>query len=520
MGGFLLAPLLSPTVHAQACIGVCSVGAGVCAADLACGGGETCIGACSAPASAPATSAFTPVSCEDPTLMPSADSCTDEARDHRNIVGGGADPALSFAQDGTYLYLRVRLEQDPAMSGALRAFAWGFGLDADADGEFEAYITAIGQGGADRVEVRDQDPDNGIEQDFVLAGGGPDTALYPVVTDMSEPSWVFVTDAPGGNFCADDTDLNDFHLTVAIPLTLLADFGALGAVVAYAGTSSSFTGIQNDLVCADGTASCSVGADCPSGICLASGICGPEVPPVFTGCIDEDPDGDGIDTGCNTGMPHCVIDGGTSVCVECVSAGECDDSDPCTADACTAAACTTSPSPAGTLCAGGVCDGAAAPACVVCVDDAPGTEQDSGCTAGAPVCDESGPSPVCTGCTSATDCDDGVECTEDSCSAMICSNVPKPIGTMCATGFCDGAAMGPSCEACVDDAGPGATDTGLHGGDAALRYVGCRAGLHRLPRRNRLRRRRGVHRGRMHRWGVFRDGGARGSSLRGRRVRR
>jgi len=80
---------------------------------------------------------------------------------------------------------------------------------------------------SDRVEIQDQDADNGVSPDFVLgSGGADDTSLYPVLTDMSGPTWVEVSDAPGGNFCVDDTDMGDFFMTVAVPLAVLADLGA------------------------------------------------------------------------------------------------------------------------------------------------------------------------------------------------------------------------------------------------------------------------------------------------------
>lgn len=463
-----------------------------------------------APPMYPPDSAFEAVTCSDPTSIPSQDSCTDEARDHRNVVGGGTTPAYLVYNDGTYLYLRLRIEADPVQGTAFRAFAWGFGLDWDADGEFEAYITLIGQGMSDRVEVQDQDPDNGITPDLI---GLPGTALVPVVSDMSVDSWAISTPAPGGNYCIDDTDGGDFYITVAVPLTVLRDFGALGSVVAYGGSSSMFSGIQNDFVCADGTPmSCTDGTTCASGICLATtGVCAPPVDPFFLGCLDEDTAPmDGIDDGCTTLRPHCVISASGSACVACLMDADCGDGLECTTDTCVSNLCVNAPSPVGTSCAGGICDGTAlatscAPClddasgtttdtgctaatpfcdtsgavaiCVGCVDDAAGGTTDSGCTAAAPLCDTSGAAPVCIGCV-----DDALRGTDSGCGAAapVCdasSGTPTCVSCQddaaaamlddgCAAGapLCDTSGAAPLCVTCADDAMGGATDSGCAAG--------------------------------------------------------
>ncbi|MEQ8887227.1 MAG: hypothetical protein RID93_06320, partial [Sandaracinaceae bacterium] len=433
------------------------------------------------PAAYPADSAFTAITCSDPTSIPSTDSCTDEARDHRNIVGAGATPAYLITNDGTYLYLRIRVEADPTQSGAFRAFAWGFGLDADADGEFEAYITLIGQGMSDRVEIRDQDPDNGITPDRV----GP-TALTAIYSDLAMPSWGISTIAPsvGGmpNYCADDTDMADYYITVAVPLTVVRDFGALGGVVAYGGSSSMFSGIQNDFVCADGTPpSCTMGSTCASGICLAStGVCAPPVDPFFVGCLDEDTSpADMIDDGCTSARPHCIIGAsGASTCVECEVDGHCDDSNACTTDSCATNMCSNAAASAGTACPGGVCDGTTSMmACAACLDDASGAATDTGCGAGAPVCDTSGAAPICVACVddamtgTDTGCGGAAPVCDTSGAAPVCVACRDDVmGAMaddgCGAGapLCDTSGAAPVCVACVDDAMGGAVDTGCAAG--------------------------------------------------------
>src|SRR6476469_4602306 len=45
--------------------------------------------------------------------------------DGLDLVGTPASPAALRASDATNLYLRIRLEQDPAPGGQVTAFSWG-----------------------------------------------------------------------------------------------------------------------------------------------------------------------------------------------------------------------------------------------------------------------------------------------------------------------------------------------------------------------------------------------------------
>lgn len=382
------------------------------------------------PATFPADGAFAAIECSDPTVVPSQDSCTDEARDHRNVIGGGAQPAYSYAQDGTYLYLRLRVEDDPRQSEAFVAFAWGFGIDSDGDGGFEAYISLIGQGNEDRVEILDQDPDNGTTPSYtLLPGGGGDTSLRPIDSSGATPSWAIATSA-GSNFCVDDTDEGDWHITVAVPLVILREFGALGGVFAYGGTSSEFSGIQNDYVCSDGNpASCMTDTDCPSGICLdGEGRCAPPILPVFLGCLDDDAEPDGIDDGCDAASPFCIVTATTSFCAECEDAADCsDDGNECTSATCSEGVCGATPVPVGTVCAAGSCN--ATGNCVGCTSDA-------NCGGSTPRC-ELGTS-TCVECLATADCvDDGNECTAETCTSGACGRTDLAFGTACSGGICD-----------------------------------------------------------------------------------
>src|SRR5262245_45459422 len=53
------------------------------------------------------------------------------ARNEKDLVGTTSFPAGERASDGDYLYLRLRLDQDPIPNGLVRPFAWGLLLDVD-----------------------------------------------------------------------------------------------------------------------------------------------------------------------------------------------------------------------------------------------------------------------------------------------------------------------------------------------------------------------------------------------------
>src|SRR5262249_33820515 len=68
-----------------------------------------------------------------------------------DVVGDAPDPAGFHAADATYLYLRIRLDADPAPMGALAASAWGYEFDLDgnpATYEMLVMVDGITAGGA------------------------------------------------------------------------------------------------------------------------------------------------------------------------------------------------------------------------------------------------------------------------------------------------------------------------------------------------------------------------------------
>jgi len=137
----------------------------------------------------------------------------------------------------------------------------------------------------------------------------------------------------------------------------------------------------------------------------------------------------------------------------------CDDSNDCTSDSCVLGACAHQKVALGTAC--GVarsCDVDAV--CVRCRDTAAGTAQDAGCSPTAPICLGTGLDAACAGCTTAADCNDGNECTTETCSSGKCVFTPVAAGSACATGVCNGATAAEKCVACADNAAGTTQDAG------------------------------------------------------------
>jgi hypothetical protein len=167
---------------------------------------------------------------------------------------------------------------------------------------------------------------------------------------------------------------------------------------------------NNVLSCTDGLF-CTVGDVCVNGDCVGSSD--PCVAPLL----------------CSEAL---------EACVECLGAADCGDGNLCTDDVCDAAGVCSNPNntlpcddglfcTAGDVCSGGVCTGG--------VDACPGQ-----------VCDE--PNSRCVDCLSDADCDDANVCTDDSCNANVCANVPNTLScddglfctvtSVCVAGACVG----------------------------------------------------------------------------------
>lgn len=186
------------------------------------------------------------------------------------------------------------------------------------------------------------------------------------------------------------------------------------------------------------------GEACDGGYCNADADC--------VACLD-DKSGYSTDTGCNSITPSCDTSTDVPVCKGCMVDADCNDLDDCTIDKCDAHWCVapTSFLPAGSACGdpGHACNDSGK--CSDCWDTSNGGV-DAGCQAGAGSCDISGPEPICTGCTTASDCDDGNECTQQTCNGQgQCVLTPIAQGNGCSGGVCNGVQGNEACIACIDD---------------------------------------------------------------------
>jgi len=90
----------------------------------------------------PPESTWRPLRCGN---APMGDGVADQAGaiDERDIVGDAAAPAALRSADATHLFLRLRVENDPAPGGALKASAWIMLFDLDGDrSNYELMLSA------------------------------------------------------------------------------------------------------------------------------------------------------------------------------------------------------------------------------------------------------------------------------------------------------------------------------------------------------------------------------------------
>lgn len=167
------------------------------------------------------------------------------ALDERDIVGDTTAPAGLRASDATYLYLRMRLDKDPAPGGSVRPFSWGMQFDLDGNlTTYELMIVASGVAGAtgnvavyrNTVTTLPNDPN--------------DPADLPAVTTYPFAMNARTVTAPGSN----NGGNADFFVDVAVPWSALAPLGLDRTTPTYvwAATSSAAANLDGDVACHDG----------------------------------------------------------------------------------------------------------------------------------------------------------------------------------------------------------------------------------------------------------------------------
>lgn len=162
----------------------------------------------------------------------------------RDLVGDADDAAGLRAADAQFLYLRIRVDRDPAPAAAVQPFAWGMAFDLDGDRTtYELLITADGIATPDgTVSVFTNDT-------TTLANSPADPADAPAAATFAFAD-AARTIAAGTMTGADA----DFFIDLAVPWTTLAPLGLDRDTRTYvwAGSSSVADALDGDLACHDG----------------------------------------------------------------------------------------------------------------------------------------------------------------------------------------------------------------------------------------------------------------------------
>ena len=193
----------------------------------------------------PPDSAYVPFHCGGVVMT---DGYRDQAGfiDDSDVVGVVTAPAGLRASDAQNLYLRIRLDGDPAPNQTPRPAAWGIELDLDGDRTtYELLILVDGLAGNNAVELftnhvttLPNDPNDPADQ--------PAVATYPFATNARSLA------APGvmtGNNA-------DFFLDFAVPWSDLVAVGLdhTTATRLWVGSSTSPNSLNGDFACHDGAA--------------------------------------------------------------------------------------------------------------------------------------------------------------------------------------------------------------------------------------------------------------------------
>jgi hypothetical protein len=195
----------------------------------------------------PPDSAFVPFHCGG---QPMNDAYADNPNflAERDLVGDTNAPTGLHAADAQNLYLRIRLDQDPAPAGSVHPYAWGMAFDLDGNRTtYELLITADGiVGAAGTVSL--------YTNNTVTQPNDPtDPADTPAVKTYSfsaNARSISTSTTNGGN--------PDFFIDLAVPWADLTPLGLAPDTRTYVWAASS--NVANAL---DGDFACSNGAGGP-----------------------------------------------------------------------------------------------------------------------------------------------------------------------------------------------------------------------------------------------------------------
>jgi MYXO-CTERM domain-containing protein len=192
----------------------------------------------------PPDASFVPLRCGGAVMT---DPYRDQAGfiDDTDVVGAPTAPAALRASDATNLYLRIRLDADPAPQQIARPSSWGVELDLDGDRTtYELLILVNGASTPSVVELF-------TNHTVTLPNDPNDPADQPAVASygfaMNARSIAAAGAMTGGN--------PDFFLDFAVPWTDLISVGLDHATATrlWVASSSSADSLNGDFACHDGT---------------------------------------------------------------------------------------------------------------------------------------------------------------------------------------------------------------------------------------------------------------------------
>ena len=188
----------------------------------------------------PGDGAYFPLYCD---LHPMDDLYMDEsgAINERDIVGDNDEPAGLLASDDNFLYMRMRLDDDPAPGGTLAPFTWGMEFDTDNNLQnYEVLVLVDGVGGTVSLF---RNSSTTIPNDPTDPANTPAVATYATASHVESA-------AAGSSFGGDP----DRFLSFAVPWNDLAGVGMDRDVLiaAWVASSSSPNSLNGDFACHDG----------------------------------------------------------------------------------------------------------------------------------------------------------------------------------------------------------------------------------------------------------------------------
>lgn len=246
----------------------------------------------------------------------------------------------------------------------------------------------------------------------------------------------------------------NFMMTNLIPATYLAagsltfedDFGTIYWRLSWGGASYTGSGMGN----AFGTNDADENYNPPFPSAMPTS-CNQAI--LFTGIASAPSTNNAANYALTAGAATFTNNAGASFVVQgCAISADCNDGIACTSDACSGGCCVFTLDDS--ICLNGnFCDGVeTCSATVGCVS--PGNP----CISPTPVCDEA--TDTCAACAVNADCNDGVACTDDTCSAGSCVFTPNNANCPSNGQFCDGVEECNATLGCVspgDPCGPGTT---------------------------------------------------------------